>query len=1046
MPEPRELVPPQNTVNLQENIDGLECCYGFVPSSDGILYKKKFKTADVVLQGSNLTWYDSANAVTRRIVSNKQVVWNNRGDLVVLGTQYRGTLGHNNEVVAVEKDANSLHIKRFKKFLVPAYLKVYYTWKNRTNTTTYSECHNYSTEFDILSQRLYNGVECIGFNGPICPTGNRVFYTRDGSESGYVRAILDKVLSYGDFVRYVLSNGDSLDANIDVIYDGNSQNYFYVDGRWYSYCAVWDGSSLQPACDSSLGMFMIDYGPSQGKLARFISGASTSTGVIPSITDNTARMLTPVVYLEKLGSSYSVHYGHTVWYSHNTTRTKVSVKKVQAVGGGVVFGELSPSSSNMDLSPDENFVNTSSYARNLVIPIAVRYYAGWLELLLYWKYDTSQNNWSIFYYTMSGIPRRNLFTCISPRRIDGSLLFGSNMEMMRPTLMFSYKDDTDGRYHFVYFVKTAQSETSSVMSYYMLDVSFRVTSSNDYIDDVEFKADLLEDISAIGAANVTINDTNADPSSGYVFIQDFHIPLVGEMLSSSGSEYDDEKPIESSDVRALVPSQGIAGNAVISHYASLHGSEFVRVGEKSLQVDAMSESSRVLVYLDLDNDVHNLNAISVRIGDINTTYETSMYPYHVIIKPKTQNPKKEVSLKVLDVYNFSGRIFAINADAPNELMFTVPNSYIFSDLIRLNSEVIDFVPAGNYAYIFAKDGVYILFETNDTLVFEKISDLRLYTGGGSRDLSSAISILDGAAFVSAEKRLYFARGTAIKELNVNGINYALTKYASTLNLSKVETKNLLLVTPSLYPNDGGYIVGGYIGRGSLDTIRLLSSPEYSTFAIDMTAGTMFNLGVYSKVRRDVTGEGTYEDWFFGIGLIGIGRVKEVVTDAYGKEVFEAIEGVMPSAVVGTQNQYVEDDIPDVGVEHRVKEVNVLAYRIVGDLRLVKVPEKLILMMDSYNAVPPPYEEQDIVAFVDNTYDPSIHDFFNLWDNNGNFNTNMRRSNTAYRTSDDDVESFVMRPQGQFQKLLVIINPNRKDTSDVKIYGLRAFIVPRTFWY
>jgi hypothetical protein len=161
MPEPREIIIPQNTVNLQETTDGLECAIGVVPSNDGVLREKKFKIPDETLSGDN-NWYDSMSHVRNKIKSNKQVVYNQQDKLVILESGYRGTLSYNNEIVAVNTSDNKIYKKKPKKSFVPAFLKILFRYN--VNGNWQYESHNYYVQYDTITKKVYNGIECQGYN------------------------------------------------------------------------------------------------------------------------------------------------------------------------------------------------------------------------------------------------------------------------------------------------------------------------------------------------------------------------------------------------------------------------------------------------------------------------------------------------------------------------------------------------------------------------------------------------------------------------------------------------------------------------------------------------------------------------------------------------------------------------------------------------------------------------------------------------------------------------------------------------------------------
>jgi hypothetical protein len=96
----------------------------------------------------------------------------------------------------------------------------------------------------------------------------------------------------------------------------------------------------------------------------------------------------------------------------------------------------------------------------------------------------------------------------------------------------------------------------------------------------------------------------------------------------------------------------------------------------------------------------------------------------------------------------------------------------------------------------------------------------------------------------------------------------------------------------------------------------------------------------------------------------------------------------------------------------------------------------------------PASANDIVIFTTLKPSPKIYDFFDWNRPSVGIGQGIMRSNVAYviSSSQEDIESYVMRPQSQFQKLKLIINLNRQNNSFINVYGIRAFVVPRTLWY
>jgi len=690
------------------------------------------------------------------------------------------------------------------------------------------------------------------------------------------------------------------------------------------------------------------------------------------------------------------------------------------------------------------------------------YFVGYyLKSTLYWIYDTTSKNWKLVlrngdYSASDNTHDTTLFTCYSPKTLTGDLKLQMpgvgndiilNSIVMRPQLIWAYYDDNN-IYHFVYFIKTMQGEYSSVIQYYIMDIAFKVNWGPGYPQiqhpsitgklEPQITLTLLEDLSSISNSLTKINISGADQTSVEKYILDFSIPLLPETLNPpTTGEYDATIEFGNEDIRAIVPSvlQSAlsAGKVPVEHYASLSDSSLLKIGDRtgdnSLVDDGMNvsgEGNRIVLYLEPDNEVYNMNLVKAN----NAIYEASLYPFHTIINPNTTDDRNTqyINISTLDVYNFLYRLIYINSSSPNEILITSQSSYIATDVKKFTGRVIEIVPVSTYAYIFTTDGIFIMFDNNGTLMFERISDMKLYevvdsNGNPDRNYTTAIQILDGCVFIGGDKKLYFAKGTMIKELNINGINYSLLKNLGNANLSKIKDLNILLITTNAY--SGGYI-------SSSNNISPLISPE-RTIAIDMVNGVMYNFGVYVDVTRQGS-SGTYNDRLYGTDIFGIGKFTGYYNDAgWGK--FDIIEGIAPYTIIGTK------DDPAQNGAYVVDNIKVVGYRIVADMRLIKIIEKAILMMDSSG-----YNGQDIVAFVTQPQQPAIKGFFNLWTNGNFIPTNVMKSNISYRTAVEDVESYVMKPQGQFQKMNLIINLNRSNGSFINIYGIRVFIIPRTLWY
>jgi hypothetical protein len=1144
MPEPKEIIIPQNTVNLQETADGLECAIGVVPSNDGVLREKKFKIPDETLSG-NKNWYDSMNHVINKIKSNKQVVYNQQDNLVILESGYRGTLSYNNEIVAVNTSDNKIYKKKPKKALVPAFLKILFRYK--VNDAWQYESHNYYVQYDTITKKVYNGIECQGYNDDIpnkkiCPSGNKIF-TIDPASKKVVKFKLDRKSNTSDNVKYIseMVNENSAIVNYislgaDVLNDGgNGYSSFYLNGMGLSQIAkVSNGIITGASTENPLGACAVFSDVSNIYIRNICTaGEFNSTGIPPReyytvpngpvAYDYRARAVMPIVTTppyspyspglwniifyanETDNGSGSTYNNGTNYYILNFSRDEVLPRYV-IVDYGISFATNAyPSIQGSGTSSSPYYWNNrrqiwksmfyydaTNYPQRplTLLPITLfrsseaisryGYSVGYyLKSTLYWIYDTTSKNWKLVlrngdYSASDSTHDTTLFTCYSPKTLTGDLKLQMpgvsndiilNSIVMRPQLLWAYYDDTNDPsnpiYHFVYFIKTMQSEYSSVIQYYIMDIAFKVNWNAGYPQiqhpssgelEPQITVTLLEDLSSISNSLTKINISGADQTSVEKYILDFSIPLLPETLNPpTTGEYDTTVEFGNEDIRAIVPSllpyPAFSATVSVEQYASLTDS-FIKLGSATLTDDGMnisSEGDRIVIYLELDNDVYNMNLIRVN----NTTYgvgvihEASLYPSHTIINPNSISGKEIININALDVYNFLYRLIYINSSSPNEILITSQASYIPTDVKKFTGGVIEIVPVSTYAYIFTTDGIYIMFDNNGTLMFEKISDMKLYevvddSGNPDRNYTTAIQILDGCVFIGGDKKLYFAKGTIIKELNINGINDSLLKTLGKANLSKIKDLNILLVTANVYEYSGGYI-GRYF-----DKIDPLISPE-RTMAIDMVNGVMYNFGVYVDVARQ-TESATYRDRFYGTDIFGIGKFKryydETGTGGWGR--FDVIEGIAPHTLVGTKPLWAEDGTPSPEVEHVVDNIKVIGYRIVADVRLVKTLEKAILMMDSEG----PASSNDIVIFTTLKPSPKIHDFFNWNSPSIGISQGIMRSNVAYVISDGqkDIESYVMRPQSQFQRIKLIINLNRKDKSFINVYGIRVFVVPRTLWY
>ena len=1135
MPEPREIIPPQNTVNLQETADGLECAIGVVPSSDGVLREKKFKIPDETLSGSN-NWYDSMNHVRNKIKSNKQVVYNQQDKLVILESGYRGALSYNNEIVAVNTSDNKIYKKKPRKSLVPAFLKILFRYQ--VNENWQHEFHNYYVQYDTITKKVYNGIECQGFNDDVstkkvCPSGNKIFVVNPANKR-VVKFKLDRRPISGDKIRYIEEtiNDNSpissyTDLPADVLGDGATDGFssFHLNGMGLSQIArVNNGSITNPANESTLGACAIYRDTANFYIKHLRSGGDANSSAFPPrytytfsqnglthvLYDYRARAMMPVIgrgtgpvsdglinmifYANEANDGNGViRYDGSYFYFFNASPDDILIGQIWVITAPYLF--ISPPSSIVDgngtssnpyrFSPQVKmwrrmfrYDETNYPQRPLVLlPITllwssetiisygspVKYF--W-KSTLYWIYDTSSRNWKLVlrngdFPTNDTTNERTLFVCYSPKTLSGNLKLQMpgvsgdiilNSIVMRPQLLWAYYDSSssDPIYHFVYFIKTMQSEYSSVIQYYIMDIAFKVnwTGASGYIpkilhpsiaskEEPQITLTLLEDLSSISNSLTKINIPNADQTSAEKYILDFSIPLLPETLNPpTTGEYDATVEFGDDDIRAIVPSVlSSAGIVPVEHYANLSDSSLLKIGDRtgdnSLVDDAINEGNRIILYLEPDNEVYNINLVKVS----NAVYEASLYPFHTIISPSTTDDRnvKYIDIRALDVYSFMYRLIYINKSSPNEILITSQASYIPTDVKKFTGRVIEIVPVTTYAYIFTTDGIYIMFDNNGILMFEKVSDMKLYevvdeSGNPDRNYTTAIQILDGCVFIGGDRKLYFAKGTVIKELNINGISNSLLKTLGRANLSKIKDLNILLITANE--------ANGYIGR-YFHYIDSLISPE-RTIAIDMVNGVMYNFGVYVDVIR-----GTYRDRFYGTDIFGIGKFKGYYDDdrdGWGK--FDVIEGIAPHTLVGTRDQWVEDGTPLPNVEHVVDNIKIVGYRIVADVRLVKTLEKAILMMDSSG----PPSGDDIVIFTTLKPSPEIHQFFN-WSGFG-IGQGIMRSNIAYviNSSQEDIESYVMRPQSQFQRLKLVINLNRRNNSFINIYGIRVFVVPRTLWY
>lgn len=1119
MPEPREIIPPQNTVNLQETADGLECAIGVVPSSDGVLREKKFKIPDETLSGSN-NWYDSMNHVRNKIKSNKQVVYNQQDKLVILESGYRGALSYNNEIVAVNTSDNKIYKKKPRKSLVPAFLKILFRYQ--VNENWQHEFHNYYVQYDTITKKVYNGIECQGFNDDVstkkvCPSGNKIFVVNPANKR-VVKFKLDRRPISGDKIRYIEEtiNDNSpissyTDLPADVLGDGATDGFssFHLNGMGLSQIArVNNGSITNPANESTLGACAIYRDTANFYIKHLRSGGDANSSAFPPRYSHTlnsflvygyrARAMMPVVI--GMGSQGGLY--NTIFYANETQNSGSYVgssgvyflnfninevileivrvnSNILSDGYGVPnlninywnnrlqmwrrmfrYDETNYPQRPLVLLPITLFRSIESYNISF---ITTGYY---LKSTLYWIYDTLSRNWKLVlrngdFPTNDTTNERTLFVCYSPKTLSGNLKLQMpgvsgdiilNSIVMRPQLLWAYYDSSssDPIYHFVYFIKTMQSEYSSVIQYYIMDIAFKVnwTGASGYIpkilhpsiaskEEPQITLTLLEDLSSISNSLTKINIPNADQTRAEKYILDFSIPLLPETLNPpTTGEYDATVEFGDEDIRAIVPSVlSSAGIVPVEHYANLSDSSLLKIGDRtgdnSLVDDAINEGNRIILYLEPDNEVYNMNLVKAS----NAVYEASLYPFHTIISPSTTDDRnvKYIDIRALDVYSFMYRLIYINKSSPNEILITSQASYIPTDVKKFTGRVIEIVPVTTYAYIFTTDGIYIMFDNNGILMFEKVSDMKLYevvdeSGNPDRNYTTAIQILDGCVFIGGDRKLYFAKGTVIKELNINGISNSLLKTLGRANLSKIKDLNILLITANE--------ANGYIGR-YFHYIDSLISPE-RTIAIDMVNGVMYNFGVYVDVIR-----GTYRDRFYGTDIFGIGKFKGYYDDdrdGWGK--FDVIEGIAPHTLVGTRDQWVEDETPLPNVEHVVDNIKIVGYRIVADVRLVKTLEKAILMMDSSG----PPSGDDIVIFTTLKPSPEIHQFFN-WSGFG-IGQGIMRSNIAYviNSSQEDIESYVMRPQSQFQRLKLVINLNRRNNSFINIYGIRVFVVPRTLWY
>jgi hypothetical protein len=1136
MPEPREIIIPQNTVNLQETTDGLECAIGVVPSNDGVLREKKFKIPDETLSGDN-NWYNSMNHVINKIKSNKQVVYNQQDKLVILESGYRGTLSYNNEIVAVNTSDNKIYKKKPRKSLVPAFLKILFRYQVSGNWQY--ESHNYYVQYDTITKKIYNGIECQGFNDmiipdkKICPSGNKIFVINPASKE-VVKFKLDRKSVNNDVIKYIKEtiNSNSLissytDLSANVLNDGSADGFssFHLNGMGLSQIAkLNNGAITNPDSENSLGVCAIYRDTANFYIKHVRSGVDANSSassprhfdIIPNgslVYDYRARAMMPVVI--GIGSSGGLYntifhaneteisgsYGSYPTYYYNFNRDEVILKRVRV-----------PSSIQLDIYgwPQMQYsgsfhwwdsrlrmwksmfyyYDTTNYPQRplILLPITLFrssegfYHSGiitgyYLKSTLYWIYDTSPRNWKLVlrngdYSISDNSQEKTLFVCYSPKNLDGSLKLQMpgvggdvilNSIVMRPQLLWAYYDN-NGIYHFVYFIKTMQSEYSSVIQYYLMDIAFKVnwTGTGGYLpkilhpsiaskEEPQITLTLLEDLSSISNSLTKINISNADQTSAEKYILDFSIPLLPETLNPpTTGEYDATVEFGNEDIRAIVPSVLSSENRVpVEHYANLSDSSLLKIGDRtgdnSLVDDGMNvsnEGNRIVLYLEPDNEVYNMNLVKVN----NAIYEASLYQFHTIINPSTTDDRntKYIDIRALDVYSFMYRLIYINQSSPNEILITSQASYIPTDVKKFTGRVIEIVPVTTYAYIFTTDGIYIMFDNNGALMFEKISDMKLYevvdeSGNPDRNYTTAIQILDGCVLIGADRKLYFAKGTVIKELNINGINNSLLKTLGRANLSKIKDLNILLITANEYP----YNNDGYIGKSDDDILHLIS-PE-RTIAIDMVNGVMYNFGVYVDVIRNISDTETRYDRFYGTDIFGIGKFKEYYNDVRaGWGIFDVIEGIAPHTLVGTKRQWVGNGTPSRSVEHLVDNIKIVGYRIVADVRLVKTLEKAILMMDSSG----PASANDIVIFTTLKPSPKIYDFFDWNRPSVGIGQGIMRSNVAYviNSSQEDIESYVMRPQSQFQKLKLIINLNRRNNSFINVYGIRAFVVPRTLWY
>jgi hypothetical protein len=364
MPEPREIIIPQNTVNLQETTDGLECAIGVVPSNDGILREKKFKIPNETLSGDN-NWYDSMNHVRNKIKSNKQVVYNQQDKLVILESGYRGTLSYNNEIVAVNTSDNKIYKKKPRKSLVPAFLKILFRYQVSGNWQY--ESHNYYVQYDTITKKIYNGIECQGFNDmiipdkKICPSGNKIFVINPASKE-VVKFKLDRKSVNNDVIKYIKEtiNSNSLissytDLSANVLNDGSTDGFssFHLNGMGLSQIAkLNNGAITNPDSENSLGVCAIYRDTANFYIKHVRSGVDADSSASsprhshtisggPLVYDYRARAMMPVVI--GIGSSGGLYntifyaneteisgsYGSSPTYYYNFNRNEVILKRVR---------------------------------------------------------------------------------------------------------------------------------------------------------------------------------------------------------------------------------------------------------------------------------------------------------------------------------------------------------------------------------------------------------------------------------------------------------------------------------------------------------------------------------------------------------------------------------------------------------------------------------------------------------------------------------------------------------------------------------------------